>query len=41
MLNPERNEIIFNATAIFYNIQLYTYNLKDFNFMPNINIHKV
>ncbi len=23
------------------NIPLYTYNLKDFNFMPNINIHKV
>ncbi len=34
-------DAIIGATAIFYNIPLYTYNLKDFNFMPNINIHTV
>jgi predicted nucleic acid-binding protein len=34
-------DAIIGATAIFYNIPLYTYNVKDFNFMPNINIHTV
>ena len=34
-------DAIIGATAIFYNIPLYTYNIKDFNFMPNINIHTV
>lgn len=34
-------DAIIGATAIVYNIPLYTYNIKDFNFMPNINIHAV
>ncbi|MDD5265975.1 MAG: type II toxin-antitoxin system VapC family toxin [Methylococcales bacterium] len=34
-------DAIIGATAIVYNIPLYTYNIKDFNFMPNINIHTV
>jgi len=34
-------DAIIGATAIFYNIPLYTYNIKDFNFMPNINIHTI
>ena len=32
-------DAIIGATAIVYNIPLYTYNIKDFNFMPNISIH--
>jgi predicted nucleic acid-binding protein len=32
-------DAIIGATAIVYNIPLYTYNVKDFNFMPNISIH--
>jgi predicted nucleic acid-binding protein len=39
--NLQIPDAIIGATAIFYNIPLYTYNLKDFNFMPNINIHTV
>jgi predicted nucleic acid-binding protein len=34
-------DAIIGATAIVYNIPLYTYNIKDFNFMPNINIYTV
>jgi len=34
-------DAIIGATAIVHNIPLYTYNIKDFNFMPNINIHTV
>ena len=34
-------DAIIGATAIVYDIPLYTYNIKDFNFMPNINIHFV
>ena len=34
-------DAIIGATAVVYNIPLYTYNIKDFNFMPNINIHTV
>ncbi len=34
-------DAIIGATAIVYNIPLYTYNIKDFNFMPNINIYPV
>ena len=34
-------DAIIGATAIVYNIPLYTYNIKDFNFMPNINIHTI
>ena len=28
------------ATAIFYNIELYTLNLKDFSFVPGLKIRK-
>ncbi len=31
-------DAIIGATAIAYDIPLYTYNIKDFNFMPNIQI---
>jgi Predicted nucleic acid-binding protein, contains PIN domain len=34
-------DAIIGATAVVYNIPLYTYNIKDFNFMPNINIYTV
>lgn len=34
-------DAIIGASAIVYNIPLYTYNIKDFNFMPNINIYTV
>lgn len=32
-------DAIIGATAIVYDIPLYTYNVKDFKFMPNINIY--
>lgn len=32
-------DAIIGATAIVYDIPLYTYNLKDFNFMSEINLH--
>ena len=34
-------DAIIGATAIIYSLPLYTYNIKDFNFMPNINIYTV
>ena len=34
-------DAIIGATAIIYNIPLYTYNVKDFNFMPNINLYTI
>jgi predicted nucleic acid-binding protein len=34
-------DAIIGATAIVYNIPLYTYNIKDFSFMPNIDIHRL
>ena len=34
-------DAIIGATAIVYSIPLYTYNIKDFIFMPNINIYTV
>lgn len=34
-------DAIIGASAIVYNIPLYTYNIKDFNFMPSINIYTV
>lgn len=34
-------DAIIGATAIVYSIPLYTYNIKDFNFMPNINIYAI
>ena len=39
--NLQIPDAIIGATAIVYSIPLYTYNIKDFNFMPNINIHTV
>ncbi len=32
-------DAIIGATAIVYDIPLYTYNIKDFNFMPNIHLY--
>ena len=34
-------DAIIGATAIVYDIPLYTYNIKDFKFMPNINLYTV
>lgn len=34
-------DAIIGATAIVYEIPLYTYNIKDFKFMPNIKIYTV
>lgn len=39
--NLQIPDAIIGATAIVYSIPLYTYNIKDFNFMPNINIYKL
>jgi hypothetical protein len=33
-------DAIIGATAIIYEIPLYTYNVKDFNFMPNIKLYQ-
>ena len=32
-------DAIIGATAIVYKIPLYTYNVKDFKFMPNIKLY--
>jgi len=32
-------DAIIGATAIVYNVPLYTYNVKDFKFMPNIKLY--
>ncbi len=33
-------DAIIGATAIVHQIPLFTYNLKDFRFMPDIQLHK-
>lgn len=33
-------DAIIGATAIVYEIPLYTYNIKDFKFMPNIKLYQ-
>jgi predicted nucleic acid-binding protein len=33
-------DAIIGATAIIYEIPLYTYNIKDFKFMPNIKLYQ-
>ncbi len=33
-------DAIIEATAIIHQIPLFTYNLKDFRFMPDIQLHK-
>lgn len=33
-------DAIIGATAIIYQIPLYTYNIKDFKFMPNIKLYQ-
>lgn len=33
-------DAIIGATAVVYQLPLYTYNLKDFNFLPNINLYQ-
>lgn len=39
--NLQIPDAIIGATAIIHQIPLYTYNTKDFNFMPNIQLHKL
>lgn len=34
-------DAIIGATAIIYDIPLYTYNIKDFNFMPELNLYTI
>lgn len=38
--NLQIPDAIIGASAIVYQIPLYTYNLKDFNFMPQIQIYQ-
>lgn len=33
-------DAIIGATAVIYQIPLYTYNLRDFDFLPNINLYQ-
>jgi len=33
-------DAIIAATALTYNLRLFTYNLKDFNFIPNIRLFR-
>jgi len=33
-------DAIIGATATTYDLQLFTYNLKDFKFLPNIRLYK-
>ena len=33
-------DAIIGATSIVHEITLYTYNLKDFDYMPSINLYK-
>jgi len=33
-------DAIIGATAVIHQIQLYTYNLRDFDFLPNINLYQ-
>ncbi len=37
--NLQIPDAIIGATAIVNNISLFTYNLKDFKFMPNIKLY--
>jgi predicted nucleic acid-binding protein len=34
-------DAIIGATSVIYRIPLFTYNLKDFNFIPDLNLHKI
>jgi len=38
--NLQIPDAIIGATAIVYEIQLFTYNIKDFIFMPKIELYK-
>jgi predicted nucleic acid-binding protein len=33
-------DAIIAATALSYDLQLFTYNLKDFNFIPNLRLYR-
>ena len=35
------NIAIIAATAIYYHIELFTLNVKDFKFIPNIKLYKI
>ena len=37
--NLQIPDAIIAATSIYYNVKLFTYNLKDFNFIPQINLY--
>ena len=34
-------DVIIGASAIVYQFDFYTYNLKDFQFMPNIKLYQL
>lgn len=34
-------DAIIAATAVIYNIELHTYNIKDFSFIPDIRLYEV
>jgi predicted nucleic acid-binding protein len=34
-------DAIIGATAVVHDIELYTYNIKDFSFIPNIRLYKL
>ncbi|MDX1907656.1 MAG: type II toxin-antitoxin system VapC family toxin [Bacteroidia bacterium] len=33
-------DAIIGATAVVHKVPLYTYNIRDFNFLPNINLYQ-
>lgn len=39
--NMQIPDALIGAMAITYNIPLFTYNLKDFRFMPNIQLYNI
>ena len=39
--NMQIPDALIGAMAITYNIPLFTYNLKDFRFMPNIELYEI
>ena len=37
----ELADALIAATAVYHNIELYTLNVKDFTFIPNLKLHKI